>query len=437
MPVSTTTISADFKNVYGEGLKNQVGQAAVIFNLFKDGKKFAKPIATIGANGYTFGCRLKRNYRMGYRPEGTSGVGVSGNQGLGQGTVVLKYAYIPQVLTGQATNLSQGNYRAFMSAKALQMEYDVKDLLEHINVIVAGAERGGQLAQILTGATASSFVASRASNLPGALYLQVGMPVDAGPVGGGTLTIVDNTITAITYDAVAGDTVTLTDSDTFSTGDAVTLTGELPASSGDFPYTAEGFISLIAATGSRQGLNPATAGQESWTSYANNAGGADLTSQYIDQVIQFVENLGGVNVDTLFFPSSQINQLVNLATMNLRYNVDQSAVNGITKKAMDLGFTTFTYAGRTIIKDKNIRNDRFYAMDSEAMAHFVAIPLSMAEDEASQWTRLIGSSASVADAVAALMRIYHQIGILQRSGAGYGYGLSVPAAFQTAPQSLN
>lgn len=436
MPVSTTTISSDFKNVYGEGLKNQVGQAAVIFNLFKDGKKFAKPITTIGANGYTFGCRMKRNYSMGYRPEGTTGVGTAGNQGLAQGTVSLKYGYIPTVLTGQATNLSQGQYRAFMAAKAMELQYDTKDMLEHINVLVAGAERGGQLAQALN--TSATVIASRASNLPGALYLQVGMPVSAGPVGGGALTTgsaTGNIITAITYDAVAGDTVTLTTGDSLTSGDAITLFGEHPSTSGAFPYTTEGFNSLIAATGSRQGLDPSTAGQESWTSYAVNAGGVDLTSQLMDELIQSVEDRGGVTVDTLFFPSAQINQLVNLGTKELRYNVDNP--NGIGKRAIDLGFTTYTYGGRTIIKDKHIRNDRIYAMDLDAMAHFVAIPLSMADDEAGQWTRVIGTSASIADAIAALMRIYHQIGILQRSATGVMTNLSVAQSFQIQPRSLS
>ncbi len=433
MSVSTTTISADFKNVYGEGLKNQVGQAAVIFNLFKDGKQFAKPITTIGANGYTFGCRMKRNYSMGYRGEGTTGVGTSGNQGLAQGTVSLKYAYIPHVLTGQATNLSVGQYRAFMAAKALELQYDTKDLLEHINVIVAGAERGGQLAQALN--TSATVIASRASNLPGALYLQVGMPVDAGPVSGGTLTTTNNIITAISYDATAGDTVTLTTADSLTSGDAIYLAGEGAATTGVFPYTAEGFNSLIAATGSRQGLNPATAGQESWTSYVANGGGVDLTSQAMDELIQFVEARGGVTCDALFFPPAQINQLVNLGTKELRYNVDNP--NGIGKRALDLGFTTYTYGGRTIIKDKHIRGDRIYAMDSDAMAHFVAVPLSMADDEAGQWTRVIGSSASIADAIASLMRIYHQVGILQRSAAGSIFNLSVPGAFQINPLSLS
>ena len=433
MPQTTTTLSGDMKNVYGEGLKNQVGQAAVLFNLFKDGSKFATPITTIGANGYTFGARLKRNYNMGYRPEGTTGVGTAGNQGVAQATVVLKYAYIPNVMTGQALNLSQGQYRAFMAAKMLSIEYDTKDLLEHINVIIAGAERGGQLAQALN--TSATVIASRASGLPGALYLNVGMPVDAYPVAGGTLTTTNNIITAITYDSTAGDTVTLTTGDTLTAGDAISQAGEGVSTTGAFPFTCEGFHSLIASTGSRQGLNPATAGQESWTATQDDKGGSDLTSQMIDELIQLVENRGGVNVNALFFPPAQINQLVNIATQNLRYNVDNPST--LRKKAMDLGFSTFQYADRTIIKDKAIRNDRIYAMDTEAMAHFVALPLAMADDEAGQWTRLIGTSASIVDAVGALMRIYHQIGILQRSGTGFYKGLSVPETFKTTPQALS
>lgn len=432
MSVTTTTFSADAKNVYGV-LKNQVGQEAKIFNLFKDGTMFAKPVNEIGINGYSFLARLAPNYNMGYRPEGTTGVGTAGSQGLAQSTVSLKYAYVPTVITGQAENLTKGNYRAFLQAKALEAKFDMKDLLQHINIVVAGAERGGQLAQVLT-ASAGAFVASRAGGLPGALYLRVGMPVDAGPVGGGVLTTTANTITAITYDAVAGDTVTLTTADTCNVGDAVYLGGEAPPTSGAFPYTAEGFVSLISSSGSRQSLNPATAGQTTWQSFQQDLGGADLTSQIIMELIQFVQNRGGVDVDAMFFPSSQINQLVNLATQNLRYNVDNPST--FKKKAMDLGISSFQYGTRTIIEDKDIRNDRIYAGSSDEMCHFVAVPLSMADDEAGSWTRVIGSNASIADAIAGLLRMYHQIGITQRSAWGFDKNLSVPQAFLTNPASL-
>ena len=113
MGVDTSTFAADAKNVYGV-LKNQVGQVAKVFNLFRDGTMFAKPVNEIGINGYTFLARLKPNYNMGYRPEGTTGVGAAGNQGLAQSTVSLKYAYVPTVITGQAENLTKGNYRAFL-----------------------------------------------------------------------------------------------------------------------------------------------------------------------------------------------------------------------------------------------------------------------------------------------------------------------------------
>ncbi len=431
MSVTTTTFSADAKNVYG-ALKNQVGQEAKVFNLFRDGTMFAKPVNEIGINGYTFLARLKPNYQMGYRPEGTTGVGTAGNQGLAQATVSLKYAYVPTVITGQAENLTKGNYRAFLQAKALEAKFDMKDLLSHINIVVAGAERGGQLAQALN--TSATVIASRASNLPGALYLRVGMPVDAGPVGGGTLTTTANTITAISYDAVAGDTVTLTTADSLNSGDAIYLAGEASSTTGAFPYTAEGFVSLIAASGSRQGLNPATAGQETWQSYVADGGGMDLSSQMIMELIQFVQNRGGVDVDALFMSSAQVNQLVNLATQNLRYNVDNPST--LKKKAMDLGISSFQYGTRTIIEDKDIRNDRIYAGASEEMCHFVAVPLSMADDEAGTWTRVIGTSASVADAIAGLLRMYHQIGITQRSAWGCTKNLSVPIAFQVNPATL-
>ena len=433
MAVTTTTFAADAKNVYGV-LKDQVGKEAKIFNLFRDGTQFAKPVNEIGINGYTFLARLKPNYQLGYRPEGTTGVGTAGQQGLAQSTVSLKYAYVPTVITGQAENLTKGNYRAFLQAKALEAKFDMKDLLSHINVVICGAERGGQLAQVKTGATGTSFTVSRASLLPGALYLSVGMPIDTGPVGGGTLTTQNNIITSLTYNSAADDTMVITTSATLATGDAIYLSGEAPSTSGAFPFTCEGFVSLVSDTGARQGLNPATAGQETWASYVKDAGATTITSQLIMETIQFVQNRGGVDVDSLYFPSSQINQLVGIATQNLRYNLDNPAT--LRKHAVDLGISSFQYGTRTIIEDKDLRNDRIYAGASEEMCHFVAVPLSMADDEAGTWTRIIGSSASIADAEAGLLRMYHQIGITQRSAWGMLKNLTVPTSFAQNPSSL-
>lgn len=425
--VDTTTFLADAKVVYGT-LKDQVGQEPRIFNLFRDGTKFGKPVTNAGVRGWTFGARLVPNYRMGYRPEGTTGVGTAGNQGLAQATVSLKYAYVPVVITGQAEVLTKGNERAFMQARALETKYDMKDLLSHINVVLCGAERGGELARVLT-AGAGSIVASTVSGLPGALYVKVGMPIDAAPVSGGALTVTNRTVTAVNY-----TTNTITHAtDTANVGDAVTLSGESSSTTGAFPYTVEGFVSLISSTGSRQGLNPATSGQESWAAFQQDVGGVDLTSQIMMELIQFVQNRGGVDVDALYFPSAQINQLVNLATQNLRYNVDNPAT--LKKKAMDLGISSFQYGNRTIIEDKDLRNDRIYAMDSECMAHFVGFDLGMADDEAGAWTRLVGTSG-VADAITGLLRFYHQFGITQRSAAGVYTNFSVPAAFRTNPASL-
>lgn len=427
MAVDTTTFLADAKIVYGT-LKDQVGQEAKIFNLFRDGTGFAKPVTNAGIRGWTFAARLKPNYRMGYRPEGTTGVGTAGNQGLAQSTVSLKYAYVPVVVTGQAEVLTKGNERSFMQAKALEAKYDMKDLLSHINVILCGGERGGELARVLT-AGAGSIVASTVSGLPGALYVKAGMPIDAAPVGGGTLTVTNRTVTAVDY-----TTNTITHAtDTANVGDAVTLAGESSSTTGAYPYTVEGFVSLISSTGSRQGLNPATADQETWAAYQQDVGGVDLTSQIMMELIQFVQNRGGVDVDALYFPSAQINQLVNLATQNLRYNVDNPAT--LRKKAMDLGISNFQYGNRTIIEDKDLRNDRIYAMDSNCMAHFIGFELGMADDEAGAWTRLVGTSG-VADAITGLLRFYHQFGITQRSASGVYTNFSVPAAFQTNPASI-
>src|SRR5204863_3983529 len=128
---------------YG-AIQDQVSSLAAFMNLLENGP-MGEPVSNIGIRGYTFLARLAPNWLMGYRLEGTTGVGTAGNQGLAQATVSLKYAYVPITITGQAEQLTKGNARAFMQAKALEAKFDMKDIVSHVNVVMVGAERGGQL----------------------------------------------------------------------------------------------------------------------------------------------------------------------------------------------------------------------------------------------------------------------------------------------------
>lgn len=427
--VDTTTYLADAKVVYG-ALQDQVSSQAAFMNLLGDGTKFGK-ITNIGIRGWTFLARLKPNWNLGYRPEGTTGVGQAGNQGLAQSTVAVKYAYVPIVITGQAENLTKGDGRAFMQAKALEAKFDMKDLISHVNVVMVGGERGGQLAQAaapIVGGT--SFTADNAGNLPGAIYLRVGMPVDVGPVGGGANSVTNAIISAINY-----TTRVVSIPGTAVAGQAVYLSGEAPPNAGVFPYTAEGLMSLISDTTAIQGLDPSVSTQSSWASYIEDVGGVDLSSSLIMQLIQYVKNRGGEEVDGLIMPSAQINRLVSIATSTIRFEVQQAAAQSPGKKAVDLGFTVFEYAGKPIIEDKDARTDRIFAGCFSCMKKFEAVPLSMADDEAGSWTRVSGANG-IADAVMGLLRWYHQLGILQRSAWGMQKNFTVPTKFQTAPPTL-
>lgn len=425
--VDTTSYLADAKIIYG-ALQEQVSTLAAIMNLFGDGSKFGKPINQIGVRGYTFLCRLTPNWNMGYRKEGVGGVGSAGNQGLQNSTVNLKYAYCPITITGQAENLTKGEAKAFMQAKALEAKFDMKDIVSHVNVVVAGAERGGQLAQVAAPA-AGSFTADNAGLLPGALYLRNNQVIMAAPVGGGAASLSGATITAINYATRA-----ITHNGGLATaGHAVALDQEYPILAADFPMTAEGLVSLISDTTSIQGLDPALAANAAWASLLKDMGAATLSSALIHELKTFVKNRGGEDVDMFLFPSAQINQLVSIATQTLRFDVNVG--KGVGKKALDLGFTVFDYAGTPIIEDKDLRTDRIYAGASEMMKKFEAIPLSMADDEAGSWTRVSGANG-IADAVAGLLRWYHNIGIVQRSAWGVYKNFAVPTDFQTTPPTL-
>lgn len=438
MAIDTTTYLADAKNVYG-AVQDQVNTEAAFMNLLGDGSKFGKPVNQAGIRGYTFLARLAPNYNMGYRPEGYTGIGNgvsnAGNQGMANATVLLKYAYVPILITGQANELTKGEKRAFMQAKAMEAKFDMKDIVAHVNVVMCGAQRGGALAQVASVQSASQFTVSSANNLPLAKYLRVGMPIDSGPIGGG-LTIGALLISAINY---ATGVVNVTDKNgnapatPVNANDNIYLAGECPAGAGSFPYTAEGLISLIASTGQRQGLDPSVAGQAPWQSFTQNMAGATISAQQMMALRQLVKIRSGADINFFLTSPGQINALVGIATQLLQFRTDVKESTG--KRALDLGYNVFEYNGLPIIEEKDLSDDRLYALSGETWKKFEALPLSMADDEAGDWTRLSGSNG-IADAVQGLLRWYHQLGTLQRNSAGVQYNYSVPAAFLNQPPSF-
>jgi hypothetical protein len=435
--VDTTTYLPDMKIVYG-AIQEQVSTLPAVMNLFGDGSKFGKPINNVGVRGYVFLARVTPNWGMGFRPEGTTGVGAALNQGFTNATVTLRYFYVPITITGQAENLSKGESRAFMQAKALEAKFDMKDAVSHVNVLVIGAEPGGQLAQITAAGAGNPFTVSTVGLLPGAIYLRVGQYVDCIPVGGGAPTFLGQKITAINY---ATNSVTVAGL-AGANGQAIAL-GNPGGGQGEYPqvavvndgwFTCNGFQNLVNSSGVVQGIDPGVF--PAWQSYLFDNGNAALSSQLLQQLRQFVKNRGGVDGNIFIVPSAQINQYVGIATTTLRFDItNEGPAAKVGKKALDLGFNVFDYAGLPMVEDKDARTDRIYHGDSEMMKKFEAIPLSLAEDEAGTWTRIIGANG-IADAVAGLLRWYVNVGIVQRSAWGRLQDLLVPANFQTAPPTI-
>jgi hypothetical protein len=427
--ITSTSYLPDAKIVYGM-LYNQVSTMAALMNLFKDGSKMGKPVSNIGIRGYVILCRLTPNWNMGFRPEGTVGVGQAGVQGLQNATVALKYAYVPILITGQAEVLTKGDSRAFMQARALEAKFDAEDITSHLNVIAAGAERGGQLAQVLSTSGPGALVTSTAGLLPGSLYLRVNMPIDTAPVGGGALTS-SGIISAINY---ATNAVTYGSAQQPNVGDAIYLTGEAPPTTGAFPYTMEGLRSLIDDTIAIQGLDPTVQAQAAWKSFVKDVGAVQISPALLQEQRQFTFNRGGKQPNMYLVPSAQINQYVAIATTTLRFDVTWPN-SSIGKKALDLGFLTYNFGGLPMIEDKDLRPDRVFSGDGDAIRKFEAVPLSMAEDGASEWTRVSGANG-IADAVQGLMRWYIQLGIMQRSAWSRYQNFTVPTSFQNQPPTL-
>lgn len=425
--VDTATFLNDAKIIYG-ALQNQIASIAVLVNLFGDGSKFGKPINNIGIKGYTFAARMTPNYNMGYRKEGVGGVGAAGNQGLKQAVVSLKYCYVPIAITGQAENLTKGEGKAFMQAKALEAKFDMEDITKHVNVVMAGAERGGALG-VVSASGAGTMTMSTVGGLPGALYLRPGMPIDSGPVSGGANVLANVALTGVNYTT----NVATHGGATATVGHSVYLAGEGCAAI-DFPLTAEGLSSLVSDTQALQGIDPAQADSTAWKSFIKDAGAVDISPLLLTTQKMFVKNRSGKNPDMYIVPSAQIAQYVKIATATIKYDVAEN-ISGVAKKAIDLGFSTFNFAGIPMIEEPDLRPDRIYCGTSDSMKKFEALPLSMADDEAGTWTRISGAGG-IADAVQGLLRWYHQLGILCRAEWSCTKNLTVPADFTQNPQQL-
>lgn len=429
MGVDTTTFTDDFKSLYGS-IQNQVSTEAIFLNLLDDGTKIGEVINTISVKGYTNLARLTPNWNMGYRKESSAGVGVAGNQGLKQYTVGLKYAYCPVLITGQAENLSQNNKAAFMQAKALETKFDTEDMCKHVNVVMMAGERGGRLATV-SASGVGTFTCDNAGNLPGALYLRVGMPVDAGPTTGGALSITAQTILTINYTT----RVVTHAAGTATIGHGIFLSKEAATAGADFPLTAECLQSLIDDTSAIQGLDPTVAGQTAWKSYIADGGAADISNPIMQELRQFVRGRSGKKINAYLFPMCQINQYGKIATTNTRFESGGGQSNSIGKRALDLGFTVFDFGGTPIIEEPDMRPDRIVAGDFSCMHKYEAIPLTMADDEAGSWTRVTDANGP-ADAITGLLRWYHQLGVDVRAAFGMYKNLSTTAKFTTQPTVL-
>ncbi len=435
--VTSSSYLPDAKIVYGQ-LYNQVSTLPAMMNLLKDGSKMGKPVSNIGLRGYVILVRLTPNWNIGFRPEysglAAGGVGNAGAQGLQNATIALKYAYCPILITGQAENLTKGDSRAFMQARALEAKFDAEDITSHLNVIFAGAERGGQLAQVTAaaGGPPVTFQASFAGLLPAGIYLRVNQPVDIGPVGGGANSVTGAQITAITYGNPT--TVTISGIQTPTNGHAVYLSGEAPPTAGTFPFTMECLQSLIDDTVAIQGLDPTQQATNAWKSFVKDVGAVQISPPLLAEQMQFTFNRGGKRPNMFLVPSAQINQYIQLATVNTRFDVVGPGA-AVGKKALDLGFMVYNFNGLPMIEDKDLRPDRIFCGDGEMLRKFEAIPLSMAEDGASEWTR-VSAQNGIADAVQGLMRWYIQPGIMQRSAWSKYKNYTMPASFQFQPPTL-
>lgn len=387
MPATMTTVDAILKEIYGPRIEDQL-QSDVITLKRVERTSDGTGTTPNGGKYVDFPIRIRRNHGIGYRNEDEQ-LPNSGQQGYAEVHVGLKYGYGRVRFTGQVMRLARTNAQAFANAVDREMTNLREDLAKDSNRIVYG-DSSGVLTRINdTAASTATHVVTSVQ------YLEVGMMVDVLVESNGNTVVLDTTIDSITESTL---TVVFGDAFTGATTQAVYRQG----SRNREPH---GFGSLVNATTTLFGVNPATVSQWAATVNANGGTPRALSEGLMISTCDSVRTKGGM--PSVIFTNLGVRRAYfNLLTQQRRYTNTQTFEGGFQG-------LPFNYGGKEIpvVEDTDAKRNSLYFIMEDA--------LKIYRDEAWHWADDDGSVLKWVtnfDAWEGVMRQYWEIGTDRRNG---------------------
>jgi hypothetical protein len=395
MSTTMTTVDAILKEVYQGQINDQLNEERVVIKRLE---RTAENISDdVGGKRVVFPVRSGRNHGISYRGEGVA-MADAGRQGYKAAQESLKSGYGRVKVTGHVMDLAESNKQAFASALDREMDGIKQDIGKDENRIAWGHPDQAALGHtgILAKLT-SSPGPSVTFTVDTVQWLEVGMVIDT--VNSGTSTVQS---TAATITAINSTTLTVT------VAVAITSTsGYYVCRTGNYSQEPYGLSNIVDSAGALHALNPATAGQEFWSSQENSTTTV-LTEMAMIAMADNIRKAGGGNITAIFCSLGVRRAYWNILTGMRRYNEPKSFAGGLVG-------LSFMYGG----KDIPVVDDPDAPASTMALVNEPEIKLFRDKDWA--WQDKDGSIfkwVTAYDQWEAWMKQYWQLGTHSRNSHG-------------------
>jgi hypothetical protein len=411
MPATLSTIDALLKEVYQDGITEQINQD--VTTLKRISRSSEGVSNEVGGRYVTFPIHVTRNSGIGARGE-MDALPPAGNQGHNAARVPLKYQYGSIQLTGQTIKLADSNYQAFANVLDNEVSGLGKDLAKYLNYQVYGAPGGARAVATAVGTTVS-YVTSTSGfkniNIGGRYSIY-----SAANYASGTNTPITNG-NGVYVTAVDASNGRITFSTAASGGSAVSLTtavGDVIVTFGSLGKEWNGFTNIVSTSGTLHNIDPSV--QALWKAVVKN-GATPGTAEALTEA-RMIATVDDVRVNGGKTSVGFCNLGVRRAYFNLlkddrQYVNTQEFAGGFN----GLAFTT-DQGEIPIVVDVDAPANKMYFIDESQMCLYREADWSWMDMDGNKFQRVVANDSGTAgnyDAYYATMYQYSELATHKRN----------------------
>lgn len=260
MGASMATVDAITKDIYGPKIVDQTNTEVVLTRRITKTSKGTE--SKQGGKFVTFPLRVRKNQGIGYRNE-LEQLPSAGQNGYASVRVPLRYGYGRVHMSGQTMDLVNEDYQSFASAMSEEMSGLKDSIVKDTNRILWGSGNGVVGTSTAGDGVATTNVITCGTDFEGVKFFAEDMQVDVLSADGQTVKASNRKVTDVDEDT---GQITID-------GAAVAVdTGDIITRYGNYGREPQGLTSIVAASGSLFGLDPAN--EPKWKSIEDTTGGA-------------------------------------------------------------------------------------------------------------------------------------------------------------------